>query len=140
MPDKKSLAKAKKDAREKKKAKTKEKKKTEVEAAKAKKRAKAKAAKAKKRAKAKAAKEKKRVEAKTMDQKKIEDRTAKNIKTFLQKKQTNKRKTALSNDSIAKKKQQKTENIAEIESKPDPKARVESDNSNIIWKLELIKL
>lgn len=57
-----------------------------------------------------------------MTWKEIEDRMAKNIQTFLQKKQTSKCKVTLSNDSVAKKKQQKTEDIAKTESKSDPKA------------------
>ena len=91
--DKESLAKAKKNAREKKKTKAKKKKKAETEAAKA-----------KKRAEVEAAKEKKRVEVKAMARKKIEDRVAKNVETSRQKKQTNKRKVALSNNFIPKKK------------------------------------
>ena len=91
--DKQFLAKAKNDARAKKKAEAKKKKK-----------AKAEAAKAKKRGKAEAAKEKKRVEAKVMAWKKIKNRVAKNVEIFLHKKQTNKRKIALFNDSIIKKK------------------------------------
>ena len=39
-----------------------------------------------------------------MARKKIEDRAAKNVETSLQKEQTNKRKAALSNKSVAKKK------------------------------------
>ena len=107
--DKKFLAKTKKDAREKKKTEAKEKKKAEAEAAKA-----------KKGDEAEVAKKKKKVEAKTMAWKKIEDRAAKNVKTSLYKKQTNKHKTTLSNNSISKKKQRKMEDIAKTESKPNP--------------------
>ncbi len=113
--DKETLVKAKKDAREKKMAKVKEKKKAEAEVTKK-----------KKRAKAEAAKEKKRIEAKAIIRKKIEDRVAKNVETSLQKEQTSKHKAALSNDSVAKKKQQKTEDIAKTESKLDPKASFDS--------------
>lgn len=93
MLDKEILTKAKKDIREEKKIKVKKKKKAEV-----------KAVKEKKRAKAEVAKEKKIIKAKAMVQKKIEDRMAKNVETSLQKKQTNKCKATLSNNSIAKKK------------------------------------
>lgn len=132
MPDKESLAKAKKDAKERKKIEAKEKKKSETKAAKVKKRAEAEAAKAKKRAKAEAAKEKKRDKSEAMARKKIEDRAAKNVETSLHKEQTNKRKAALSNNSIAKKKQRKTADIAETGSKPNPKAKLESENSNVV--------
>lgn len=93
MPDKETLAKAKKDARKNNKAKVKEKKKTKAESAKE-----------KKKAKAKAAKKKKIIEVKAMTRKKIKNRAAKNIETSLQKEQTSKCKVALSNNSIAKKK------------------------------------
>lgn len=68
MLDKKTLAKAKKDAREKKKTKVK-----------------IKTIKKKKKAKIKVVKEKKTIEAKTMTWKKIEDKTAKSVKISLQK-------------------------------------------------------
>lgn len=54
--------------------------------------------------KAETTKEKKRIEATVMAQKKIEDKTAKNFKIFLQKKQTSKCKTKLFNNFIIKKK------------------------------------
>ena len=60
-------------------------------------------AKAKKKAKAKAIKDEKIVEARAIARKMIEDKADKNVETFIQKKQTNKCKTALSNNSIAKK-------------------------------------
>ena len=54
--------------------------------------------------------------------KKIEDRVVKNVEISLQIKQKNKCKATLFNKSVAKKKQQKTENIIKTESKPNPKA------------------
>ena len=47
---------------------------------------------------------------------------AKNVETSFIKKQTSKCKAVLFNDSIVKKKQQKIENIAKTESKPNLKA------------------
>lgn len=93
MPYKESLAKIKKYTRERKKTEVKEKKKAEVEAVKI-----------KKKAEVEVTKEKKRVKAKAMARKKIKDRAAKNIKTSLQKEQTNKHKTALFNDFLSKNK------------------------------------
>ena len=129
MIHKKSLAKVKKDVRERKKAEAKEKKKAEAEAAKT-----------KKRAEAEVVKEKKRVEAEAIAWKKIKDRAVKHVETSLQKEKTNKCKVALSSDSVAKKKQRKMEDITEMESKPNLKAKTESENSNMVWKFEFIKL
>lgn len=72
IPDKKTLAKAKKNVREKMKAEAKEKK-----------RAEAKVTKEKKRAESEAAKEKKRMEAKAIVRKKMKDRVAKNVEISL---------------------------------------------------------
>lgn len=74
MPDKKTLAKGKKDAREKKKVKVKEKKRAEIEAAKK-----------KKKVKIKVTKKKKKIKVKVIVWKKIKDRASKNVETFLQK-------------------------------------------------------
>lgn len=87
------MAKAKKDVREKKKAEIKKKK-----------RAKLKVAKKKKKTKVEITKKKKRIEAKVMAWKKIEDKITRNIRMFLEKKQTSKYKATLSNNFITKKK------------------------------------
>lgn len=74
IPDKETLAKAKKDVKEKKKVKVKKKKRAEE-----------KTAEKNKKIKAEVVKEKKRIEVETIAWKKIEDKADKNVKTSLQK-------------------------------------------------------